>query len=209
MIKRNPSAKRRFMYKAMQMLLLLSIIIVGFVISSHDYPAHDYLVFLHNLLRDNASIKQIPPLFALNGIMGPDVVPSGTIVSFMKNVCQWVQGRQGNEYNWPTLEVVLLVVNREQESLSHPVSSGLSPPTDIAAWTRGFCSLFTCVVLSSDHVIQNNWFHHIPVIFSSSIATGYFNIRNTEKDRAVLRVANWLLARFNNTPERQKPPEAS
>jgi hypothetical protein len=182
--------------------------IVALVIFSHDFSAHDHLEFLHNLLSDDASIKQITSLFALNGIMEQAVVSSGTIMILMKNACQWMHDKQGNEYNWPTLEILTLIVNTERDSLCHPVSSGLSPPTNSVARAGGFYPISTCVVLSSDHVIQNNWFHHVSSIFSSSIATGYFNIRNTEKDRSFLHVSNWPLARFNNAPEMLKPQKA-
>ena len=168
MIKRKSSTHRRVVYEAMGIILFLSIISVGFVIICHDYPGHGHFEFLHDLLRDDTSMKQITPLFALKDIVELNTGRSDTNLHLINNLCYLGHNKQGSEYLWSALGILHLVVNIERVSLSHPIPSDLSHPADIVARVGGCYPFSRCVLLSCDHVRQNTWFRHISLFFSAS-----------------------------------------
>ncbi len=169
MIKHNPSTHLRVMYKAMGIILFLSIISVGFVIICHDYPGHDHFEFLHDLLCDDTSIKPIPQLFALKDIVELKTGRSDTNVHLINNLCPKGHNKQGNEYLSSALDVLPFDVNVERDGLCHSLSSDLSPPADIVARVGGCYPFSRSVLLSCDHVRQNTWLRHISLFFSASV----------------------------------------
>jgi len=200
---------RRVMYDAMPIILLLAIIGVGFAIISHDYPGPEHLAFLHNLLRDDAAIKQMPPLVALNAIAEPNAVRSHTKVHLINNLCHFWHHKQGSEYLWSALEFLPFVADRQDDSMCHADSSDPSPPSDNIVRVGGYYPYSRCVILSSDHIKKNAWFRHISLFFSSSVMSAYLNIGSTEKDRPLFHDAMSPFAGANNAAEMQKLPEAA
>jgi hypothetical protein len=168
MIKRKSSTHRRVVYEAMGIIMLLSIISVGFVIICHDYPGHGHFEFLHDLLRDDTSMKQISPLFALKDIVELNTGRSDPNLHLINNLCYLGHNKQGNEYLSSALDVLPFDVNVERDGLCHSLSSDLSPPADIVARVGGCYPFSRCVLRSCDHVRQNTWFRHISLFFSAS-----------------------------------------
>src|ERR1700690_3272591 len=71
----------------MRTVIFLAVIGIAAVVIFHDYPGHDHLDFLHNLLREDAPTIEHEPLVPLSWLIGDeDSARPGANVNYVSNI---------------------------------------------------------------------------------------------------------------------------